>query len=215
MALPTCRCGASPAELGVQPSALYHDFAKRAAARPWPTSCSPAAPAARRADVGCAGRRGLRGIRDAMLAYRDGAELVATVHAFGLVCRALSSRLAGALSAPDLDALVARSPPRTLLLLRLRTRSGRADAPAGGQRRRDRRRAARPGRRRVVRAPGLTLILDGIRQHQSERGRLSALHAPGAERSAHPRAGASLNAVRRLDASPEAARGSNIDGGRS
>ncbi len=73
------------AELGVQPSALYHHFTdkqtllaaiadeilQRAA---WPTSGDWI----ERVGAICAT------LRDAVLAYRDGAELVATVQAFGL-----------------------------------------------------------------------------------------------------------------------------------
>ena len=73
-------------ELGVQPSALYHHFANKQTllaavadeiltrgARPHPEG-----PWDSRVTAIC------RALRDAMLAYRDGAELVATVHAFGL-----------------------------------------------------------------------------------------------------------------------------------
>lgn len=73
------------AELGVQPSALYHHFANKQsllaavadellARADWPTggpweSCATQVCTA---------------LRDALLAYRDGAEVVATVWAFGL-----------------------------------------------------------------------------------------------------------------------------------
>lgn len=73
------------AELGVQPSALYHHFANKQtllaaiadellARADWPTSGEWA----ERVAAICVT------LRDAMLAYRDGAELVATVSAFGL-----------------------------------------------------------------------------------------------------------------------------------
>jgi AcrR family transcriptional regulator len=72
-------------ELGVQPSALYHHFANKQTLlaamadellhrAPWPTSGAWVD----RAGAICAV------LRDQLLAYRDGAELVATVHAFGL-----------------------------------------------------------------------------------------------------------------------------------
>ncbi|MEI5675899.1 MULTISPECIES: TetR/AcrR family transcriptional regulator C-terminal domain-containing protein [unclassified Nocardioides] len=92
------------AELGVQPSALYHHFANKQlllaavadevlarGARPpidgsWDEQviavCST--------------------LRDAVLAYRDGAELVATVHAFGLGARAPYDALVEALAADGL-----------------------------------------------------------------------------------------------------------------
>ena len=79
------------AELGVQPSALYHHFANKQSllaavadellllgARP-----APDADAAWDDVV----RHVCGELRDAMLAYRDGADLVATVHAFGLGAR--------------------------------------------------------------------------------------------------------------------------------
>ena len=50
-----------------------------------------------------------------MLAYRDGAELVATVSAFGLGARAPYDALAGALSAGGLDDRLIRVAARTLL----------------------------------------------------------------------------------------------------
>src|SRR3546814_17178592 len=73
-------------ELGVQPSALYHHFANKQTLL-----------AALADEILERGRRERsasgwdakvlelgRELRDAMLAWRDGAELVATVHAFGL-----------------------------------------------------------------------------------------------------------------------------------
>jgi AcrR family transcriptional regulator len=73
------------AELGVQPSALYHHFANKQsllaavademlARADWPTG----GPWESRATEVCSV------LRDALLAYRDGAEVVATVWAFGL-----------------------------------------------------------------------------------------------------------------------------------
>ncbi|QIX26154.1 TetR family transcriptional regulator [Nocardioides sp. JQ2195] len=85
-------------ELGLQPSALYHHVANKQAllalvadeilrrgARPRPEGPW--------ADQVAAIARELR---DAMLAYRDGAELVATVHAFGLGAAAPAVDLAAA-----------------------------------------------------------------------------------------------------------------------
>lgn len=77
------------ADLGVQPSALYHHFANKQsllaamadsllAAVPWPRSGSWEA----RATATC------EALREALLARRDGAELVATVWSFGLGAQA-------------------------------------------------------------------------------------------------------------------------------
>lgn len=83
-------------ELGVQPSALYHHFANkqtllaavadeilRRGSRPLPDE-----PWDVRVSAIC------RAMRDAMLAYRDGAELVSTAHAFGLGAGAPDADLA-------------------------------------------------------------------------------------------------------------------------
>lgn len=103
------------AELGVQPSALYHHFATKQlllaavadevlARGPRP---APDGPWDEQVAATC------HGLRDAMLAYRDGAELVATVHAFGLGARApyddLATALGGAGLAPDLVPVAART----------------------------------------------------------------------------------------------------------
>lgn len=73
-------------ELGVQPSALYHHFANKqtllaALADEILSRGARPRPEGEWADVVAAICHELR---DAMLAYRDGAELVATVQAFGL-----------------------------------------------------------------------------------------------------------------------------------
>lgn len=89
------------AELGLQPSALYHHFANKQSLlaavadevlergsrahhdqMPWDDAVVAIS----------------RELRDAMLAYRDGAELVATVHAFGLGTRSPVGSLVSALS---------------------------------------------------------------------------------------------------------------------
>ena len=93
------------AELGVQPSALYHHFKDKQTLlaavadeilargeRPLPAGNWP-----HQVTAICAH------LRDAMLAYRDGAELVATVSAFGIGARAPYDALVGALSAGGLD----------------------------------------------------------------------------------------------------------------
>ena len=87
-------------ELGVQPSALYHHFADKQtllaaiadeilARAEWPETGEWVD----RVGAICAT------LRDALLAYRDGAELVATVHAFGLGARLPRERLVAALEA--------------------------------------------------------------------------------------------------------------------
>ena len=105
-------------ELGVQPSALYHHFANKQTLlaavadevlargqRPLP---EPAAWEERVVAV-CVG------LRDAMLAYRDGAEVVATVHAFGLGAAGPAVDLEDTLHAAGLSAALARTAARTLL----------------------------------------------------------------------------------------------------
>lgn len=105
-------------ELGLQPSALYHHFANKQAllaavadsllergARPTPTD------ATWDEQVLAVSRE----LRDAMLAYRDGAELIATVHAFGLGASALDGRVARAISSGGFDDSFARSAATTIL----------------------------------------------------------------------------------------------------
>ena len=105
-------------ELGLQPSALYHHFASKqellAAVAdellergrrpsgddvPWDVA------------VVAAGHE----LRDAMLAYRDGAELVATVRAFGLGAGTPYDELVAALTDGDLDPALVPTAARTLL----------------------------------------------------------------------------------------------------
>ncbi len=105
-------------ELGIQPSALYHHFASKQAllaavadellvrgARPdvptdpWDTRVLALS----------------RELRDAMLAYRDGAELIATVHAFGLGATSPVKRLTAAIAAGGFDEELAGSAATTIL----------------------------------------------------------------------------------------------------
>ena len=104
-------------ELGVRPSALYHHFPNKQALL------------AAVADELLA--RGLRpvsegawydrvsaaavGLRDALLAWRDGAELVATVHAFGLGGAAAYEHLRLPVAASGLDDALVTTAARTLL----------------------------------------------------------------------------------------------------
>lgn len=104
-------------ELGVQPSALYHHFANKQALL-----------AAVADEVLRRGRRGARPdpwaervvaicaeLRDAMLAYRDGAELVATVRSFGLGAATPYDELAAALADAGLEVGLVPTAARTLL----------------------------------------------------------------------------------------------------
>lgn len=104
-------------ELGVQPSALYHHF---------PNKQSLLAAVAD--EILARGRRTPRPsgwdarveavcteLRDAMLAYRDGAELVATVRSFGLGAATPYDELAEALTDGGLDPSLVPTAARTLL----------------------------------------------------------------------------------------------------
>ena len=105
------------AELGVQPSALYHHFPNKQAllaavadevlARGARTL--PDAPWDDQARVAC------HVLRDSCLAYRDGAEVVATARAFGLGGRAPYDELVGVLAGGGLPAGLAATASRTLL----------------------------------------------------------------------------------------------------
>lgn len=92
------------AELGVQPSALYHHFANKqlllAAVADEVLARGARSPVDGPWDEQVIAVCGT--LRDAVLAYRDGAELVATVHAFGLGARAPYDALVAALAAGDL-----------------------------------------------------------------------------------------------------------------
>ncbi|MDN5895564.1 MAG: TetR/AcrR family transcriptional regulator C-terminal domain-containing protein [Nocardioides sp.] len=104
-------------ELGVQPSALYHHFANKQSllaavadevltrgSRDWQADSWDDAV-----------RYTVRELRDAMLAYRDGAELVATVHAFGLGAGAVDESLGTILREAELPAELAQVATSTLL----------------------------------------------------------------------------------------------------
>ncbi len=100
-------------ELGVQPSALYHHFASKQALLA--AVADELLDRGARPDVAEAWDARVialsRELRDAMLAYRDGAELIATVHAFGLGAAGPARRLTAAIGsggfAPDLAASAA------------------------------------------------------------------------------------------------------------
>jgi AcrR family transcriptional regulator len=104
-------------ELGVQPSALYHHFPNKQALL-----------AAVADEILARGRRDPRPdawdarvelvcaeLRDAMLAYRDGAELVATVRSFGLGAATPYDELSAGLADAGLDPSLVPTAARTLL----------------------------------------------------------------------------------------------------
>jgi TetR/AcrR family tetracycline transcriptional repressor len=159
------------AELGVQPSALYHHFTDKQTllaavadeilvrgSRPVPDG-----------DWSVQVTAICSTVRDAVLAYRDGAELVATVSAFGLGARAPYDALVGALSAGGLDDRLVRVAARTLLHFVLghvgdeqtHLQAGSVGAIADGP---------RDGSDFAV---GLAIVVDGIRA----RAGLSSRHA--------------------------------------
>ncbi len=105
------------AELGVRPSALYHHFANKQTLL-----------AAVADEMLARGRRPRTAgswdgkvaevcveLREAMLAYRDGADLVATVHAFGLGASEPGEAITDALVEGGLDEVVVHTATRTLL----------------------------------------------------------------------------------------------------
>ena len=150
-------------ELGLQPSALYHHFASKQellAAVADELLVRGARPDA--TELRWDGRVvALSGeLRDAMLAYRDGAELIATVHAFGLGAETPAVRLTAAIAGGGFDGGFAASAATTILYFvfghvsdeqtHLQANSvGAIDKPVGD--------ASKSF------ALGLSLILDGIR----------------------------------------------------
>ena len=104
-------------ELDVRPSALYHHFANKQALLAAVADellhrgLRDVAPGAWHERLTAAALQ----LRDALLAWRDGAELVATVHAFGLGARAAYEHLRTPLDASGLDDALATTAARTLL----------------------------------------------------------------------------------------------------
>lgn len=104
-------------ELGVQPSALYHHFANKqsllAAVADEILARGPHGPHPdawhQRVAATCTE------LRDAMLAYRDGAELVATAYSFGLGATTPYDDLVGALADAELEPELVPVAARTLL----------------------------------------------------------------------------------------------------
>lgn len=106
-------------ELGVQPSALYHHFPSKQLLLA-AVADELLVRGARPAPVGTWEQRVLAlcvELRDAMLAYRDGAEVVATVHAFGLGAQAPEHALAEAVAGSGAPDDLVRAATRTLLHL--------------------------------------------------------------------------------------------------
>ncbi len=105
-------------ELGLQPSALYHHFANKQELLA-AVADEVLARGARAVDADAPWDEQVtamsRELRDAMLAYRDGAELVATVHAFGLGSRSPSTGLVAAIRSAGFDESFAVAAAMTVL----------------------------------------------------------------------------------------------------
>ena len=167
------------AELGVQPSALYHHFASKQALlaavadeilargrhEPRPDAWDD------RVVLVC------RELRDALLAYRDGAELVATVRSFGLGASAPYDEIVAALVDGGLDADLVPTATRTLLHFvhghvtdeQTHLQAGSAGAIQGEL------------REESDFGVGLALVMDGIRLRQQAGG---VVGTPGEPRTA-------------------------------
>ncbi|WP_121252172.1 TetR/AcrR family transcriptional regulator C-terminal domain-containing protein [Nocardioides ferulae] len=104
-------------ELGVQPSALYHHVPNKqtllALVADEILARGPAHPRGGAWDARTTAV--CTELREAMLAYRDGAEVVATAHAFGLGAGGPGEELEQVLADSGLDAELARVASRTLL----------------------------------------------------------------------------------------------------
>jgi len=163
-------------ELGLQPSALYHHFASKQellaavadellerGARPDDASVAW--------DVRVVARG--HELRDAMLAYRDGAELIATVHAFGLGSRRPADPIEQAIVASGVDASFARVAAMTVLHFVFgHVSDEQTHLQAGSAGAID----ADPRDRRGDETfdLGLSLVLGGIRHHSATRQALAS-----------------------------------------
>lgn len=157
------------AELGLQPSALYHHFANKqtllgeVADEILRRGRREARPAAwdRRLSMICTE------LRDSMLAYRDGAEVVATGYAFGLGATVPYTELLAALIGAGFTEAEARTAARTLLYFvfghtadeQIHLQAGSAGA------------IAEAPRQSTDFGLGLDLVIDGIRMRRPARGR--------------------------------------------
>jgi len=108
-------------ELGIQPSALYHHFPSKqvllAAVADEILERGPRSSSEVLSDEPWEGRAraACHTLRDACLAWTDGAEVVATARAFGLGARAPYDELVGVLVTGGVDVDLAGSAARTLL----------------------------------------------------------------------------------------------------
>lgn len=158
-------------ELGVQPSALYHHFANKQTLL-----------AAVADEILARGSRGDRpaawddrvvaicsGLRDAMLAYRDGAELVATAYSFGLGATTPYDELAAALTDGRLDDVLVPTAARTLLHFvfgHVTDEQTHLQAGSAGA-------IADEPRAESDFAAGLGIVLDGIRLRTTQSGQVT------------------------------------------
>ncbi|MFC4786788.1 TetR/AcrR family transcriptional regulator C-terminal domain-containing protein [Nocardioides sp. MAHUQ-72] len=152
-------------ELGVQPSALYHHFANKQTLLA-AVADEILARGRRERAVGLAWDERVVAVcselRDAMLAYRDGAEVVATVHAFGLGAAEPEQALGDALADGGLAPELRRTAARTLLHFvfghvseeQTHLQAGSAGAIDGAP------------REESDFDLGLAIVVDGIRLHQ-------------------------------------------------
>lgn len=164
------------AELGVQPSALYHHFVNKQALLAAVADEILARGTRRAQDLDAPWDQQVLKLcgelRNAMLAYRDGAELISTVHAFGLGVRVPHGELAETIRSAGFDDSFSRAAATTILhfvfgqvsyeQLSLQAHSdgaidGSVDLPAGD--------AADEF------SLGLRLIVDGIGLRQPSYGR--------------------------------------------
>lgn len=158
------------AELGVQPSALYHHFVNKQELLA-AVADEILIRGGRSAEPDSAWDKQIlskcRVLRNAMLAYRDGAELISTVHAFGLGVRVPHAELAETIRSAGFDDSFSRAAATTILhfvfgqvnyeQLSLQAHGDGAidssvDLPAGNS--------------ADEFSLGLTLIVDGIRMRQ-------------------------------------------------
>lgn len=156
-------------ELGLQPSALYHHFASKQELLAAVTD--ELLERGERADDEDAAWDARvvalsHELRDAMLAYRDGAELIATVHAFGLGARRPADRIARAIDAAGADVGFARVAAMTVLHFVFgHVSDEQTHLQAGSAGAIDTDPLGRAGAESFD--LGLSLILAGIRQHQT------------------------------------------------
>ncbi len=156
------------AELGVQASAIYHHFTNKQSLLA--AVADEILVRGRRPRVGTSWDEGIaetcRELRDAMLAYRDGADLVATIYAFGLGAQAPGEELEERLTAAGFPADLAQVGARTLLHLvfghTFEEQTALQAESAGA--------IIDQGPRAADFDLGLALVLDGLRSQLAIRG---------------------------------------------